>query len=166
MSLLILTLLILLPLLGAGPPAAASLITYVWYKTLVTQNQLTAATKFESYKVFDEISCTTLANNLPWCHLFTHEGNICILYDVVLDNLAANPPDATAKPCRIRHTNGKMSTAAATLLLLSFDAPLVSTHRYMYTISCFHSAPRLPHTSLTQQYLPRGGCAAASRRHW
>ncbi|XP_063841798.1 uncharacterized protein LOC135089746 [Scylla paramamosain] len=94
----------LLALLGAAPLAAAEVSEAVWHRALVSQAQLDAAATSERFLVADEILCAALANAVPWCHLLTHEGTTCVLYDVVVDSLDAAAADA-ATPCRTRHRN-------------------------------------------------------------
>ncbi|XP_063841142.1 uncharacterized protein LOC135089495 [Scylla paramamosain] len=94
----------LLALLGAAPLAAAEVSEAVWHRALVSQAQLDAAATSERFQVADEILCAALANAAPWCHLLTHEGTTCVLYDVVVDSLDAAAADA-ATPCRTRHRN-------------------------------------------------------------
>ncbi|KAK8386281.1 hypothetical protein O3P69_010760 [Scylla paramamosain] len=103
----------LLALLGAAPLAAAEVSEAVWHRALVSQAQLDAAATSERFQVADEILCAALANAAPWCHLLTHEGTTCVLYDVVVDSLDAAAADA-ATPCRTRHRNGE-TPAPATL---------------------------------------------------
>ena len=106
MSLLLPSLLVLLALLAAAP-AAMSGETTVWHRAQVSKDQLAAAATSKAQQVLDEIICAILATETPWCHLFTYEGNTCVLYDVVVDSLADPPPEDTATPCKTRHRNGK-----------------------------------------------------------
>ena len=145
LPLLLLSSLALLTLQGAAPPAAASMTSSVWHSAQVSKNVLAAANTSESYQLLEEILCAIVATQTSWCHLFTYENNTCVLYNVVVDSLAAPPPEDTATPCKIRHRNGKTPTAAA-LPLVSLAATLLST--YMYTVCCSHSASRSPHGSL------------------
>ena len=100
MSLLPLLLLVQLALLGTTP--SASMTTSVWHRAQVSRDQLAAAAaaaaKYKNYQVVDEIPCAMLANQQPWCHVFTYEGNTCVLYDVVVDSLADPPPVESATP--------------------------------------------------------------------
>ncbi|XP_063841141.1 uncharacterized protein LOC135089494 [Scylla paramamosain] len=94
----------LLALLGAAPLAAAEMSEAVWHRALISQAQLDAAATSERFQVADEILCAALANAAPWCHLLTHEGTTCVLYDVVVDSLDDAAADA-ATTCRTRHRN-------------------------------------------------------------
>ena len=100
------TLLALLVLLGAAPPAATAMSQALWHRALVSQAQLDAAARSESFQVSSEMLCAALANNAPWCHLLTHEGTTCLLYDVVVDSMYPAAANATT-PCRTRHRNGE-----------------------------------------------------------
>lgn len=124
----------LLALMGAASPAGTSGTTSVWHRAQVSQHQLAAAVTSKSYQVLDEILCAILATHTPWCHLFTHEGNTCVLYDMVVDNLDVPPPEDTATPCMTRHRNSKTPS-------LSLVVTLASTH--LYTVCCSQSAPNM-----------------------
>ncbi|XP_045136962.1 uncharacterized protein LOC123519605 isoform X3 [Portunus trituberculatus] len=103
MSLLPPSLSLLLALLWEASPIPAEASQALWYRGLVSQAQLDAATTYVSFQVSDEILCSALASKAAWCHLLTYDGATCALYDVVMDSLDA-APDATT-PCMTRHSN-------------------------------------------------------------
>lgn len=97
------------PLLVTAPLIMASIVSTVWHRALVTQDQLTAANTFQTFPVSEEVKCAMLATHTPWCHLFTHNASGCALYDLLVDSLADPPPAGQAvAACKTRHRNGEV----------------------------------------------------------
>lgn len=94
------------------PLLAAASASTVWHKALITQDRLGAAARTQTVPVSEEILCAITATHTPWCELFTHNASGCVLYDVLLDSLAAPPPEGQdTAACRTRHRNGEAPLA-------------------------------------------------------
>ncbi|MPC20194.1 hypothetical protein E2C01_013126 [Portunus trituberculatus] len=94
MSLLPPSLSLLLALLWEASPIPAEASQALWYRGLVSQAQLDAATTYVSFQVSDEILCSALASKAAWCHLLTYDGATCALYDVDGGSFSHSSPTA------------------------------------------------------------------------
>ncbi|XP_045136961.1 uncharacterized protein LOC123519605 isoform X2 [Portunus trituberculatus] len=142
MSLLPPSLSLLLALLWEASPIPAEASQALWYRGLVSQAQLDAATTYVSFQVSDEILCSALASKAAWCHLLTYDGATCALYDVVMDSLDA-APDATT-PCMTRHSNGGTPAPAAhpptTQPITCQASQSLSPQKCVHSMSGWHSS--------------------------
>lgn len=58
---------------------AATDTSTMWRKALVTQGQLTAASRSQTLQAAEDTVCAIHATNTPWSHLFTHNASGCVL---------------------------------------------------------------------------------------
>ncbi|KAG7163516.1 hypothetical protein Hamer_G002710 [Homarus americanus] len=84
----------------------------MWYSAEVTTTMLASSVSM-SLQTRGERMCAMRATHTPWCHLFTYQDRICILYELQVLSYSQDQ-GSTTTTCKTRHTIGNTLTPTTT----------------------------------------------------